>query len=142
VVVVSIEQLKLAEFQAFVRMLFHQRQLGQIIVDEAYLTLTADNYRKDVIHLAQLYTLGVTITLSATISPQSVPHLKDLLHLRELKIFRERTMVPSLVIELNVEDDEHVWKGRILSMARYVKPWLEERNAQGVIFFWKKDECL
>jgi superfamily II DNA helicase RecQ len=143
VVLVSIEQLKLAEFQAFVRMLVHQRQLGQIVIDEAHLILTADNYRKDVIHLAQLYTLHVTITLlSATFPPQSVPHLKDFLHLRDLKIFRERTMVPSLVIEINVEDNEHAWKERILSMARRVQPWLEERNAQGVIFCQKKDECL
>jgi hypothetical protein len=47
-------------------MLAHHTQLGQMVVDRAHLILTVDN--KDVILLAQLYKLGITVAfLSAAI---------------------------------------------------------------------------
>ncbi|KAF8519585.1 hypothetical protein BU17DRAFT_65812 [Hysterangium stoloniferum] len=58
VFLVSLEQLKLAEFRAFAHMLKVQKRLARIVVDEAHVILTAGDYRGDVQHLPHLYTYG------------------------------------------------------------------------------------
>ncbi|KAF8500018.1 hypothetical protein BU17DRAFT_102624 [Hysterangium stoloniferum] len=142
VFLVSLEQLKLAEFRAFVHMLKNQKRLARIVVDEAHVILTAGDYRGDVQHLPHLYTYGVPVTLlSATIPPHVTSYVKDLLGVQDLRTIRENTMIPPASIQVHQEDSRTAWKNRILDCARSALAQLKSEEAQGIVFCRTGEDC-
>lgn len=113
----SVEHIANSDFRSHMKQLHYRNELGRLIIDEAHMLFTDNNYRDIMNELYSFREVSVPLVfLTATMPDHFVGQLKEAFHLDHLQIIRSNTNRKNIkyCIDINVDENEALKKCKLL----------------------------